>query len=275
MLLTAVALSGALGACQQIDNLFYGDREGTVEYPGSGAGPDAVTVYIAKDKDTVDSLAQRFSVSTQSIVDHNRLSAPYTLRAGQRVEIKGAKPETFSSDGTTTAASTPGGVRSGSLPPPQQGDPPRSAASNQPTQLAPPGGQQVTVAASGPMPKMAWPVRGKILSGYGPKSDGQKNDGIDIGADKGTPVKAAEAGTVVYAGNEAQRMGNLLLISHAGGYVTAYAHNEALLVKKGDKVTKGQTIARVGNSGGTPEPRLHFEVRKDNRTIDPTQVLTQ
>ena len=122
---------------------------------------------------------------------------------------------------------------------------------------------------------MAWPLRGRILSGYGTKPDGQKNDGIDIAAAKGTPVKAAEAGTVVYAGSEAPRMGNLLLVSHASGYITAYAHNEALLVKKGDRVTKGQTIARVGNSGGVTEPQLHFEVRKDNRTIDPTQVLPQ
>jgi murein DD-endopeptidase MepM/ murein hydrolase activator NlpD len=269
-LLTAAALSGALGACQQVDSYLYGAREGTVEYPGSGAGPDAVTTYIARDKDTVDGIAQRFGVSTQSIVDHNRLEPPYTLRAGRRIEIKGAKPEA-SPPGRATATAT---VKSENLPPPKQGDPPRSAApGSQPTPLTPPSTPPVTVAATSPLPKMAWPVRGKIVSSYGAKPDGQKNDGIDIGAAMGTPVKAADAGTVIYAGAEAPRMGNLLLVSHPGGYVTAYAHNEALLVKKGDKVTKGQTIARVGTSGGVPEPRLHFEVRKDNRTIDPAQVL--
>jgi murein DD-endopeptidase MepM/ murein hydrolase activator NlpD len=269
-LLTAAALSSALGACQQIDSFFYGDREGTVEYPGSGAGPDAVTTYITKDKDTVDGIAQRFGVSTQSIVDQNRLAPPYSLRAGTRIEIKGAKPEALPADESAPKANEVTVTRQG-LPPPGQGESPRSAApAGQPTPLSPPA-----TAATGPLPKMAWPVRGKIISAYGPKSDGQKNDGIDIAADKGTPVKAADAGTVIYAGSEAPRMGNLLLLSHTGGYVTAYAHNEALLVKKGDRVTRGQTIARVGTSGGVPQPRLHFEVRKDNRTIDPTTVLPQ
>jgi lipoprotein NlpD len=253
---------------RRIDNFFYGGREGTVEYPGSGAGPDAVTTYVTKEKDTVDGIAQRFGVSTQSIVDRNRLEPPYTLRAGKRLEIKGARPEASPPERSTATAT----VRSENLPPPKQGDPPRSATpGGQPTPLTPP----VTVAATPPLPRMAWPLRGKILSAYGTKPDGQKNDGIDIAAAKGTPVKAADAGTVIYAGAEAPRMGNLLLVSHSGGYVTAYAHNEALLVKKGDKVTRGQTIARVGTSGGVSEPRLHFEVRKDNRTIDPTQVLPQ
>ena len=275
-LLTAAALSGALGACQPIDSFLYGAREGTVEYPGSGAGPDAVTTYVTRDKDTVDGIAQRFGVSPQSIVDQNKLEAPYTLRAGRRIEIKGARPEAIPPERSTATAT----VKSERLPPPQQGDPPRSAASgNQPTPLTPPASSPatppVTVAATPPLPRMAWPLRGKIVSAYGAKPDGQKNDGIDIAAAKGTAVKAAEAGTVIYAGAEAPRMGNLLLVSHSGGYVTAYAHNEALLVKKGDKVTKGQTIARVGTSGGVPEPRLHFEVRKDNRTIDPVQVLPQ
>jgi len=270
MLLTAAAV-GTLGACQQIDSYFYGGREGTVEYPGSGAGPDAVTTYIAREKDTVDSIAQRFSVSTQSIVDQNKLEPPYKLRSGQRLEIKGAKPEVAPPDNAAPRQQEVTVTRQG-LPPPGQGEAPRSAApAGQPTPLSPPA----VTASAAPLPRMAWPVRGKILSAYGAKPDGQKNDGIDIAADKGTPVKAADAGTVIYAGNEAPRMGNLLLVSHAGGYVTAYAHNEALLVKKGDKVTRGQTIARVGNTGGAPQPKLHFEVRKDNRTIDPTTVLPQ
>jgi murein DD-endopeptidase MepM/ murein hydrolase activator NlpD len=258
-LLKTAMLSSALGACAQIDGVFYGGRDGTIEFPGSGAGPDAPAIYITKKNDTVDQIAQRYGVSTQSIVDRNKLQPPYALRSGTKLELMGARPE-----GTAQEAAAPRPrdvtvTRTGPPPPPPQGDPPRSAAP----------------AAAAPVPKMAWPVRGKILSAYGTKPDGQKNDGIDIAADKGTPVKAAEAGTVIYAGNEAPRMGNLLLVSHGGGIVTAYAHNEALLVKKGDKVTKGQTIARVGDSGGAPEPRLHFEVRRDNRTVDPMQVLPQ
>ena len=111
------------------------------------------------------------------------------------------------------------------------------------------------------------------MSSYG-TSGGQKNDGIDIAAARGTPVKAADAGTVVYAGNEVRGMGNLLLLSHPGGYITAYGNNETLLVKKGDKVTKGQVIAKAGQSGGVASPRLHFEVRRGGKnTVDPMTVL--
>jgi murein DD-endopeptidase MepM/ murein hydrolase activator NlpD len=119
---------------------------------------------------------------------------------------------------------------------------------------------------------MSWPVSGKIVTPYG-TSGGQKNDGIDIAAAKGTPVKAAEGGKVIYTGNEIPKMGNLVLVEHSGGYITAYGNNEELLVKKGDTVKKGQSIAKVGNSGGTPEPQLHFEVRRAGKPIDPTTVL--
>ena len=103
---------------------------------------------------------------------------------------------------------------------------------------------------------------------------GQKSDGIDIQAETGEPVKAADGGKVVYAGSEVAHLGNLLLIQHPGGYITAYGNNEALLVKKGDEVKKGQTIAKAGSSGGVASPRVHFEVRRgSSRTIDPTTVL--
>ena len=105
--------------------------------------------------------------------------------------------------------------------------------------------QSVTVPATPPA-RMIWPVHGKIVSKYG-TSGGQKNDGIDIAAAKGATVKAAESGKVVYAGNEVAKMGNLLLVEHSGGYITAYGNNESLLVKKGDTVKKGQAIAKVGD----------------------------
>jgi murein DD-endopeptidase MepM/ murein hydrolase activator NlpD len=166
-------------------------------------------------------------------------------------------------------------VKRENLPPP--GEPPRSAApaSGQPTPLGPPAGEtSVTVPATPPPPRMAWPVKGKILVPYGTASGGQKSDGIDIQAETGTPVKAADGGTVVYSGSEVAHMGNLLLIQHPGGYITAYGNNEELLVKKGDEVKKGQTIAKAGSSGGASSPRVHFEVRRGgNKTIDPTTVL--
>jgi murein DD-endopeptidase MepM/ murein hydrolase activator NlpD len=282
---TTATLSVALGACSN----FMGAREGTMEYPGSAAGPNAVAVYVVKDKDTVESLSQRYGVSAQTIIDRNRLQQPYTLRAGQTLEMPGAKfvPDGLGGASVQTAAANPnapGPVKREALAAPTHGEPPRSAApAGTPTPLSP-SSQSVTVAATPPAStpattppatsasRFAWPVRGKIVSSYG-TSGGQKNDGIDIQAEKGAPVKAADGGTVVYAGNEVKGMGNLLLVQHAGGYITAYGHNEALLVKKGDTVKKGQTIAKVGDSGGAPEPRLHFEVRRSGKTVDPATVL--
>ena len=118
-----------------------------------------------------------------------------------------------------------------------------------------------------------WPVKGKVLSSYGGKSRGLQNDGINIAAPRGAPVKAAENGIVAYSGNELRGFGNLLLLKHAGGWITAYAHNDKLLVKRGDKIKKGQTIARVGSSGSVQNPQLHFELRKGKKAIDPIKYL--
>ena len=272
---TMAVLSVALGAC----NTVMGAREGTMEYPGSAAGPNAVPVYVVKDKDTVDGLSRRYGVPSQTIIDRNNLKPPYTIKPGQTLAMPGARfvPDSYGEPASQqTAAANPNAPssvkREGLAPPPgAQGEAPRSAApAGEPTPLSK-ASQSVPVPATPPA-RMIWPVNGKVVSSYG-TSGGQKNDGIDIAAAKGTPVKAAEGGKVVYAGGEVARMGNLLLIEHSGGYITAYGNNEELLVKKGDTVKKGQTIAKVGNSGGTPEPQLHFEVRRSGKTIDPKTVL--
>ncbi|MEQ1753620.1 MAG: M23 family metallopeptidase [Micropepsaceae bacterium] len=120
-----------------------------------------------------------------------------------------------------------------------------------------------------------WPVRGKVISAFGGNDEtGQRNDGINIAAEAGSPVKAAEAGTVLYAGNELTSYGYLLLIRHPSGYVTAYAHNKELLVKRNQKVKRGQQIAYVGSSGDVDRPQLHFEIRKGDKPVDPGAYLT-
>ena len=124
-------------------------------------------------------------------------------------------------------------------------------------------------------PLFQWPVRGRILSVFGTSTTGGQNDGINILAPAGTTVSAADGGTVAYAGNELRGFGNLLLIKHADGWVTAYAHNEVLLVKKGDKVRRGQPIARVGTTGGVAQAQLHFELRRGTKAIDPLDHLPQ
>jgi murein DD-endopeptidase MepM/ murein hydrolase activator NlpD len=108
---------------------------------------------------------------------------------------------------------------------------------------------------------------------YGPTPGGTQNDGINIKAAEGTPVLAADAGTVAYAGNELRGYGNLVLIKHADGWMTAYAHNSKLLVTRGQKVQRGQVIAHVGTSGAVSEPQLHFEVRRGSRALDPMDYL--
>lgn len=118
-----------------------------------------------------------------------------------------------------------------------------------------------------------WPVNGKIIAGFGPREGGLHNDGINVSAPLGTPIRAAENGVVAYAGNELRGFGNMLLIRHADGWMSAYAHADALLVKRGDTVTRGQTIARVGQTGNVSSPQLHFELRRGTDAVDPTKYL--
>jgi murein DD-endopeptidase MepM/ murein hydrolase activator NlpD len=119
----------------------------------------------------------------------------------------------------------------------------------------------------------AWPVQGKVISTFGTGSDGARNDGINIAAATGTPIHAAAAGTVTYAGDELKAYGNLVLIRHADGYVTAYAHAQRLVVAKGDTVSKGQVIGYAGATGDVDSPQLHFEIRHGTQPVDPNALL--
>ena len=121
--------------------------------------------------------------------------------------------------------------------------------------------------------KFLWPVNGKVVLPFGAKDGGTHNDGINIAAPLGTPVRAADSGVVVYAGNELRGFGNLLLVRHADGWVSAYAHCDALLVKRGDQVKRGQVIGRVGQSGNVTAPQLHFELRRGAEAVDPLSEL--
>ncbi len=114
-----------------------------------------------------------------------------------------------------------------------------------------------------------WPARGRVISGFGSAG----NEGINIAVPEGTPVKAAESGTVAYAGSEVKGYGNLVLIRHDNGYVSAYAHNGEIGVKRGDKVKRGQVVAKSGQSGNVTSPQLHFEIRKGSTPVDPIPFL--
>lgn len=120
-----------------------------------------------------------------------------------------------------------------------------------------------------------WPVTGRVIATYGEMGSGLRNDGLNIAANKGTPIRAAENGVVVYAGDEIKGFGNLLLIRHADGFTTAYAHCDALLVNRGDTIRRGQVIARVGDTGHVSKPQLHFEIRKGTQAVDPQEYLSR
>jgi murein DD-endopeptidase MepM/ murein hydrolase activator NlpD len=120
-----------------------------------------------------------------------------------------------------------------------------------------------------PAGKFRWPVKGKVISNFGPRTDGSHNDGIDITVPLGTDVLAAEQGVVAYAGSELKGYGNLVLIRHDNGWVTAYAHNDELMVKRGDKVKRGQIVARAGKTGAVEQPQVHFEIRQGSKPVDP------
>ena len=119
----------------------------------------------------------------------------------------------------------------------------------------------------------AWPASGKVISSFGTTTNGERNDGINIATPMGTPIHAAASGTVSYSGDELKDYGNLLLIKHPGGYVTAYAHADQLLVRSGDTVTKGQVIGYAGRTGDVSTPQLHFEIRHGTTPVNPGSYL--
>lgn len=123
------------------------------------------------------------------------------------------------------------------------------------------------------IPRFRWPVRGRIISDFGAKPGGARNDGVNLAVPEGTPVKAADAGTVIYSGNELKGFGNLVLLRHADGWVSAYAHNSKLNVKRGDSVARGEAIANAGASGSVSQPQVHFELRQGNKPVDPLRYL--
>jgi murein DD-endopeptidase MepM/ murein hydrolase activator NlpD len=195
-------------------------------------------------------------------------SEPAASAAATGTDVPAATAPAATSTSNTLASNTAGAPSAAA---PSTAAPTTGGA----TPLVPPPQAPAEVAAPAPRGsgKFLWPVNGKVVSVFGLKDGGQHNDGINIAAPLGTPVRAAENGVVVYAGNELRGFGNLLLIRHADGWVSAYAHCDALLVKRGDQVKRGQVIARVGQTGAVSSPQLHFELRKSGQAVDPTAEL--
>ena len=243
--------------------------------------------------DTLYNIAQRYDVGLYELARLNDSQPPYTIKVGSILSIPAAEP----SNQVVSPANVPKKPvisSTPSSPPPQQTaraptPAPKSVKPSVavPTQVPVGGGKVAALPpkkpsvpgsrVSAPPPRtgkgFTWPLKGRVVSNFGAKDGGLRNDGINIRAPRGTPVRAAENGVVAYAGNEIRGFGNLLLIKHSGGYVTAYAHNDALLVQRGQKVKRGQKISTVGSTGTVAQPQLHFEIRKGRRPKDPRTYL--
>jgi murein DD-endopeptidase MepM/ murein hydrolase activator NlpD len=223
-------------------------------------------VHVVNTGDTLYSLGRKYGMSHSDIARANNLSDSASLGLGQRLNIPGAG----------TVAATPAPTPFTPPPPAHKQASIEPAAAPEPTQKAAavtPVPQAEEQRSLGGSPQFRWPVRGRVISAYGAKSNGQHNDGINLAVPEGTEVKAAEDGVVAYAGNELKGYGNLVLIRHADGWMTAYAHNSQLLVKRGDSIKRGQNVARAGQTGGVSSPQVHFEIRKGSTPVDPTQYL--
>ena len=205
--------------------------------------------------DTLYSLSRRYSVPVNDLAVMNNLSAPFALSVGQKLKVPDLSSAPVRSVATTK-------VDSATVPVAK----PKEKISSDPTQKLP------TIGARSSS-KFSWPVRGRVLSAYGAKGDGLFNDGINIAAARGTTVGAAENGVVAYAGNEVKGMGNLIIIQHSGGWMTVYAHLDSMTVRRGNKVSVGQKIGTVGETGKVDEPQLHFEIRKGTKAYNPSTYL--
>jgi murein DD-endopeptidase MepM/ murein hydrolase activator NlpD len=268
-------------------------------------------VYVVQRGDTLYGIAQVYGVDMRDLAGLNRLGSPYTIWIGQRLALPSQAEIQVASSVRVAAQPVPQpSVPSASFAPSSSVSPSPAAVSQSgagrtvapfvgasaaapqasvPVTPIPKPTPTTTSKASAPQPDaraaqppqpppragrtFAWPVKGTIIGRYGPSTAGTRNDGINIAVEKGTQVRAAENGVIVYAGNELKGFGNLLLVKHSDGWMTAYAHNETLIAKRGDTVRRGQVIAKAGQSGNVDSPQVHFEVRRNSKAVDPLEYL--
>lgn len=225
--------------------------------------------HTVKPGETGLAIARAYRTDWRLVVLKNGLAPPYVLEIGDRLLIP--PPPSLEERAAANRLDIDELLR-GDRParprqPAQQAQRPAAPATTPPRAPPPPN------LAAIPAPRLDWPLEGRILSTFGRKPGGRFNDGINIAAVAGAPVRAAADGEVIYAGNGVAAFGGLILVRHEGGWVTAYAHNETLLVARGARVSRGQVIARAGATGEVTEPQLHFELRQGRTPVDPLQYL--
>jgi murein DD-endopeptidase MepM/ murein hydrolase activator NlpD len=274
--------------------------------PKAGVIPGE-TVTVSGNQN-IYGIAQAHGVSMREIIVLNDLHEPFALKPGQSLVLpfkSGAgAPGTGGATPDGVASAPLGGVQEAPLAPIEAQPLPPSTSAYKPssqngilgstrpsapiealnaptapsqkqvaTTMTPPPASAASTSSSASAPAMIWPVQGPVISAFGPKGQGVNNDGVNIGAPKGAPVVASAPGIVVYAGDEMKGFGNLVLIRHQGGWVTAYAHLDRVLVNKDAVVAQGDMIGTVGKTGNISSPQLHFETRHDGKVVDPNGVI--
>lgn len=253
--------------------------------------------YVVQSGDTLSAIGRRFSVSTSQLAQANDTDAGATIRPGQKLTLpqgyRDQGPQTITvtvprnpQSSTVVASAPPPAPRSvtPTQPPRPQTPPPAPVAAAPPPAprpsiipTAPPSTATDIVSAG--RGKFIWPISGRQLTAFGARGGNQVSNGLNIAAASGTSVKAAAPGQVIYAGDEVQGFGNLVLVEHENGFVSVYAHLSKALVAMRQQVSQGQPIGEVGQSGGVSEPQLYFEMRHrptardPHKPFDPTLVL--
>jgi murein DD-endopeptidase MepM/ murein hydrolase activator NlpD len=252
-------------------------------------------VHVIAPGETLMKLSRQYHKSLSEIARANHIPPNTMVKVGDRIVIPGVRAsQTAMAAPRMQAPRTPALEVAHHHPKPEPAQkvasiPAAKPVTTKPVAAAPSApaatANMVTPAAHSPeppkvkadvaaaMPSFRWPVRGRVITAFGPRPSGAQNDGINVSVPEGTPIRAAEDGVVAYAGNELKTYGNLVLVRHANGYVTAYAHASEILVKRDDPVKRGQIIAKVGQTGSVTTPQLHFEIRKGSTPVDPAPFL--
>ena len=239
-------------------------------------------VHVVAPGETLMALSRKYHKSLAEIARANNIPPETMVKVGDRIVIPGVGPQASAKPAAQPKiAQTEAPKQPAAAPAPKVASVPAAPA----PAVATPSAAMVTPAAHDPepaksktdvtaaMPHFRWPVNGRVIQAFGTKPSGQQNDGINVSVPEGTPIKASDDGVVAYAGNELKTYGNLVLVRHSNGYVTAYAHASEILVKRDDTVKRGQIIAKTGQTGSVSAPQLHFEIRKGSTPVDPVPFL--
>nr|WP_218171253.1 MULTISPECIES: peptidoglycan DD-metalloendopeptidase family protein [Pseudomonas] len=272
-LMIGLALSALLAGCSSApkNGVRVVDRNGNATTTAASATPQKPMTttgqHVVTRGDTLFSIAFRYGWDWKALAARNNIPEPYTIHVGQAIRFDSRSNSTPTAVASTSSSASPSSKFTITRRPANGAS--GTATTSQPAAQAPAAAAPMPPA--GPAPKgWAWPSNGILIGKF--SSNGSLNKGIDIAGDLGQPVLAASDGSVVYAGSGLRGYGELVIIKHSDTYVSAYGHNRRLLVREGQQVKVGQTIAEMGSTG-TDRVKLHFEIRRQGKPVDPLQFL--